>query len=698
MDILFKDFHFQVLEDKRVVMAEGFGTAPEAQTSGIRKKMGMVEIQCAGDNHPGFGGSHKRFGSLEKNNLKYVSHSIQGNRLSIVTRSERLEVESIYNACEGSNAIRTYNKITNISGEEVILESANSALLMGFGGGTKDIEDLYLHEFVSCHHYESQPRVLSFRQLDLFRGSATHRRVNIGSKSTSSFFPQGIIENRKTGRMVMFQIESDNDWYYELAPLNDDEFYLYLSGPDAMYHSWCKKLESGESYVTTPVAIAYGDSLNEVLAQMTMYRRSLLPYCEPDVELPVIFNEYMHMAWNFPSAELTAKMAPVVASLGVDYYVIDCGWHDDVDPDLLYNYSGKWLESKWRFPEGVAKTADLVHSYGMKFGLWIEPEVVGKDCKEMLDYYPDECFITRNGHKVFEMGRYFLDFRHPLVREYLTKAIDRMCDEYKADYIKFDYNEECGPGTELNSDSLGDGLQGHMEARAKWVEEISKRHPNVIFENCASGGQRMDYKTMSLHPLTSTSDQIHYNLYPYIVGNIFASVLPEQAAVWSYPVNSDIYDNVGDASDEYVSEELVVMNMLNAILGRVHLASRVQLLAENKKDLIREAIRYYRSMTPYKKKCVPYLPAGYASVGDGLVSVGIMADGKLFLGVWNLKGNRDVKIPLPGITATKAEAGYPKMLPTEYSLQDNVLSVHFTEEEQARLFEIDYEKAYVDEL
>ena len=689
-EIIFKDLRFTVLEDGKVVMPEGFGTAPAADENALKLKKSLAEIQCAGDNHPGFGGSHKRFGTLENSLQKYVSHSIQGNCLTIVTRSKRLQVESVFCASEGTNAIRTYNKITNISEEEVILESANSAMLIGFGGGTKDLKDLYFHEFTACHHYENQPKVSSFRDLYLFRPSATFRRVNIGSKATATYFPQGIVENRKTGRFIMFQIESDNDWYYELAPATNDDFYLYLSGPDAMYHSWCKKLAPGAVYVTVPATVAYGDSLNDVVAQMTIYRRTLLPYSEPDAHLPVIFNEYMHLAWNAPYEHVTKALVPEVAKLGVEYYVIDCGWHDDVDPGDIYNYTGCWYESRDRFPAGIAAMADFVHSHGMKLGLWIEPEVVGQYCKEMLDYYDDDCFLTRNGKKVLEMGRYFLDMRHPKVRAYLNEVIDRMCIEYKADYIKFDYNEECGPGTEFDSDSLGDGLQAHCAARAEWVQEISRRHPNVIFENCASGGQRLDYKTMSMHTLCSTSDQVHYYLYPYIVANLFTAVLPEQAAVWSYPVNSSIYDNHGaEGSDALVTEELVVMNMMNALLGRIHLASRINLLAENKLELIKEGIRYYNYMTPYKKNCVPYLPLGYANVGDGTVAVGIRTEDKLFLGVWNLHGDKDIEIPMAGLTAKSAKVGYPVKLDTEYCLKDNVLQVHFTEDEQSRLFEIE---------
>lgn len=690
MDIIFKDLHFCVLDDKTVTLPEGFGTTPALDENSVKNKIGLVDIQLAGDNHPPFGGTHKRIGTLERGNLKYVSHTISDKQLCVVTKSDRLQVESFYIANEGTNAIRTYNKITNISREEVTLESANTLTLIGFGGSIKELQNMYFHEFTSCHHYENQPKVSSFRELNLFRPSATMRRVNIGSKATNAFFPMGIVENRKNNKFVMFQIESDNDWYYELGPINNDEFYLYLSGPDQMYHSWCKKLAPGASYVTVPVAVAYGNSLNEVIAQMTHYRRTLVPYFAPDADLPVIFNEYMHLAWNAPYEHVTKKLVPEVAKLGAQYYVIDCGWHDDVDPDTIYNYTGAWYESRDRFPEGIAAMAEYVHSHGMKFGLWIEPEVVGQYCKEMLDYYDDDCFLTRNGKKICEMGRYFLDMRHPKVRAYLNEVIDRMCDEYGADYIKFDYNEECGPGTELNSDSLADGLQQHCEARAKWVEEITARHPNVIFENCASGGQRLDYKSMSLHPLCSTSDQIHYYLYPYIVANMFTAVLPEQAAVWSYPVNTDIYDVVGEEkSDEMVSEELVVINMLNAILGRVHLASRVNLLADNKKALIKEGIEYYHVMTPFKKKCVPYLPLGYASVGDGTVAVGIMADKKLFLGVWNLNGERNVEIPFSDIKVKDAKVGYPKNLPTNYSLKDNKLSIQFTEDEQARLFEID---------
>ena len=77
---------------------------------------------------------------------------------------------------------------------------------------------------------------------------------------------------------------------------------------------------------------------------------------------------------------------------------------------------GKWRPSARRFPSGLKSTIDMIHKCGMKAGVWLEPEIIGADCKEMEDYYGDECFMTRNGEKVVAGSRKFLDFRNRKVR------------------------------------------------------------------------------------------------------------------------------------------------------------------------------------------------------------------------------------------------------------------------------------------
>lgn len=100
--------------------------------------------------------------------------------------------------------------------------------------------------------------------------------------------------------------------------------------------------------------------------------------------------------------------------------------------------------------------------------------------------------------KVYDRSRYQLDFRNPQVIEHATEVIDRLVKEYGVGYIKMDYNIEPGIGTELYADSYGDGLLGHNRAYLKWLDSIFKKYPDLVIENCSSGGLRMDYAMLSV--------------------------------------------------------------------------------------------------------------------------------------------------------------------------------------------------------
>jgi alpha-galactosidase len=467
-------------------------------------------------------------------------------------------------------------------------------------------------------------------------------------------------------------------------------FSLQISGPTALCHVWNKVLKKGESYTTVPVALSYGKSLNGVLGEMTKYRRHIKSNNESDSSLPAIFNEYMHLSWDDPFADRTQKLAPYVADSGCKYYVIDCGWHNSTAFNgKIYHVFGTWYEDRGRFPDGIKAVSDYVHSLGMKFGLWLAPEVVGDENYEMIDYYGDECFFMRNGKKISHGMGYLLDFRQKKVYDYMAATIDRMVNEYGCDYIKFDGCPKAGFGTERDATSMGDGLEKHIEAFLGWVQDMMERHPNVIFEDCFGGGMRMDYKALSMFSLISTSDQVRYDHYPYITSNIFASVLPEQAAVWSYPVDSELYTRADEAAvNDRVTKERVVMNMVNSILGRIHLASRINLLDEEKRSLIREGVELYHRIKDEKQRSLPYMPRGFAKFGDKTVASGLICGEKLYLAVWNLGGERHVDISLPEIDVKDVKVAYPLSLETKFTFDKSSLTVDFTEDMQARIFEI----------
>ena len=652
----------------------------------------FAEVQIAGENKISHMGV-KMVCSSEGEKLKYISHNEKDGELTVVQESSLVRVTTVFKKFGDCDAVRIKTYVENISDAPFVLEEVSAFVLHGIGSTTES-ESIDFTRFTQSHHAECQPVTDSFAHLGFFPDSPQNQKkisfCNVGSWSTKEALPQGIINDKHTGEMMMFQIECNNSWYYEIGAVPGC-YYLYMGGANATNGSWSKELIPGESYETVSVSLAFGKTLNEVLGEMTKHRRGFSGKCAADEDLPTIFNEYMHLSWDGPREENVKKYAPAMAKAGVEYYVIDCGWHDECSPDIIYHYVGKWRESNARFPNGIKATLDYIKSLGMKPGLWIEPESVGWK-SEIIDYYNhDTCFLCRHGRPIVIHNRRFVDFRHPKVIEYLTESIRYMVEDLGAEYIKLDYNQDVAIGTDVDALTPGEGLEGASRAYLKWIDSIRERFPNVLFETCSSGGMRMDYETLSHFSIVSTSDQVKYRKYPYIAGNIASAVLPEQAAVWSYPV--DIWQNDFDGTREWVertvTDEQVIMNMINSFLGRMHLASHLELLSEEKFALVREGVEYYNSIRSAKKTALPYMPIGFTNFGKPLVASGLLTANKLYLAVWNLGGEREVKIPLEGITPKSAKIAYPACNSVEHKLDNGNLCISFTDDYQARMFEIE---------
>ncbi|MBQ3493267.1 MAG: alpha-galactosidase [Clostridia bacterium] len=679
--IVFNNAEFEIIDGKIYLTKFGFVKAKKEKI----ELFNFVEAQVAGENKNSHLGVKTAYSS-ESKKFKYLSHKIDKNLLSITLASNFLEVTVFFTCYENCNTVRVFSQYKNIFNEDLVLEEVSAFCFTGIGeNGVDDAKNLNFYSFIQSHHAECQVRKKSFYEHGLFRGNCESQKrisfANVGSWSTKEQLPQGIIENSRTKDCLMFQIESNNSWYYEIAD-KDQEYYLYLCGGNQTFTSWSKKLCVGENYQSVSVAISFGSSVDEVIEQMTDYRRNIAYKIEIDKHLPSIFNEYMHLSWDSPNEERVLNIAKDIAKTGVEYYVIDCGWHDEQPADVIYKYVGKWRESKTRFPNGLKKSIDYIHSLGLKAGLWIEPEIVGYLCQEMIDFYGDECFLKRYGKKICVMDRYFLDFTKEKVVNYLTETMRYMVEDLGADYVKLDYNQDLGIGTENNGLTFGEGLENNAIAYLKWVDILKEKFPKTLFETCSSGGMRMDYKTLSNFTIVSTSDQISYIKYPYIVGNVLSAVLPEQAAVWSYPV---------DRAVEEVTKEQVIMNMINSFLGRMHLASNIGLLDEQKRFLVYEGVEYYKTLAPIKGKLYPYFPQGFAEFFADNVCVGLLdkRNKKAYLGVWNLTKAGEFTVKLHSNIA-HACISYPKNESLDFSFNGNLLTVKFEKEIQARFFEIDF--------
>ena len=275
-----------------------------------------------------------------------------------------------------------------------------------------------------------------------------------------------------------------------------------------------------------------------------------------------------------------------------------------------------------------------------------------------------------------------LAYRNPEVRKYATSVIDRLIRDYGIGYIKMDYNIEPGIGTEYQAENPGEGLLEHERAYLKWLDGIFEKYPELVIENCSSGGLRMDYAMLSRYSIQSTSDEEDYRYYATIAANAPSGLTPEQAAVWSYPLPQ------GD-------REEVVFNMVNAMLLRVHQSGHLNVLSQERKDLVKEGLDYYKKIRHDIKEAVPFWPLGLSQFNDEWVSLGLRAENKIYLAVWRRSGSqRQMSLPLSLSQEEKEKIqirlAYPSYSTSSFAWNPaaGTLTVELENENMARLFEI----------
>ena len=168
-------------------------------------------------------------------------------------------------------------------------------------------------------------------------------------------------------------------------------------------------------------------------------------------------------------------------------------------------------------------------------------------------------------------------------------------------------SENCinaGPGTDRACDSPGDGLLEHNRAYLDWIKNIFERHPELIIENCSSGGLRMDYAQLAIHSIQSVSDQTDFRLNAIIAAACASAVTPEQAAIWSYPLKE-------------ADEEETIFNMVTVLLLRIHQSGCLHEISSAALQLVKEGIAVYKRIRADIPRGIPFWPLGLPRFGDG---------------------------------------------------------------------------------
>ncbi len=475
----------------------------------------LAECQGAGFDHADHHGS-KHTGTEPGRRMRYAGHedarNEYGRKLEIRQEYEGLTMTSHLQFYDGVQVVRSWTTLRNGAAQAFPLEHLSTFTLTGLAKANRGPRDAKAHVWLPHNTWfgEAQWKRYSLRQLgyDAVNDFSMKRIFlsSAGSWPASEHLPMGCYENEDTGAALLWQLETAGAWHWELSDIGK-QLYLQLCGPTEREHGFFHEVRPGETFESVPCALAVVEGgFQEGIRQLTKYRRRVRRPNEDNRHPSVIFNDYMNCLMGDPTTEKLLPLIDAAAEVGCKYFCIDAGWYSDGE---WWDGVGEWLPSKARFPGGIQQPLRYIREKGMIPGLWLELEVMGVHCP-MAERVPGDWFFQRNGRPVIDHGRYQLDFRNPEVVAHADAVVDRLVREYGAGYIKMDYNIDIGGGTEREADSLADGLLRHTRAYLAWLDRVFARHPELVMENCGSGGMRMEYSLLSRQSIQSVTDQTDY--------------------------------------------------------------------------------------------------------------------------------------------------------------------------------------------
>ena len=186
-------------------------------------------------------------------------------------------------------------------------------------------------------------------------------------------------------------------------------------------------------------------------------------------------------------------------------FVVDDGWFSGRKDD--FGGLGDWRPDTNKFPNGLRPLIDAVRGLGMKFGLWIEPEMVNRKSK-LFEEHPDWIFAFPNRKGSEQRNQLMLNFSKPEVVEHLFGVMDELLRKNEIAFLKWDMNRHISePGwADAGYNKEREIWVRHVRGVYGLIDRLRKKHPDVLWENCSGGGGRADIGMLARMDQTWVSD------------------------------------------------------------------------------------------------------------------------------------------------------------------------------------------------
>lgn len=424
--------------------------------------------------------------------LHYISSSTKqvtgGMQTDILLRDEKYPVDVTlhYVAYPKENIIKTWSEIVHQEKEPVSL-SAYASTMLYFSNAA-----YYLTEFSGDWAKEvqmnTQPLYFGKKVIDTKLGSRA-------AMHTSPFFIVGLDQpaSENQGKVLMgtlgwtgnfrFTFEVDNVGNLRVIPAINPYASNYV-------------LERGEVFTTPEFIFTLSNGTGEGSRNFQDWARK---YQLKDGmgDRMTLLNNWENTAFNFNQDILTSLMKDA-KSLGVDMFLLDDGWFGNKYPRKDDKAGlGDWKATQDKLPGGIPALVEAAQQADVKFGIWIEPEMVNPQ-SELFEKHPEWAIHYPNRETYYYRNQLVLDLSNPQVQDYVYGVVDKLLKENPGlNYFKWDCNS---PITNIYSYYLKD-KQGrlyidHVHGIYNVLNRIKEHHPDVVMMLCSGGGARCDYEAL----------------------------------------------------------------------------------------------------------------------------------------------------------------------------------------------------------
>ena len=427
----------------------------------------------------------------------YVEGKEEAETLEVTLHDNVMDTDLIlsYTIYEAYPVITRNTKFVHKGKEKIVLERAMSA----------SVEFLDMdYEMVQLSGGWSRERYVKNRKLEM--GIQSIQSLN-GTCCGAEHNPFLALKRPHTtesqGEVYGFSLVYSGN-YLGQVEVSTFDMTRVMMGINPEDFSW--ELKSGESFQTPEVVMVYSDKGLNKMSQTyhRLYRKRLMHGEWRDKARPILLNNWEATYFDF-NEEKILTIAKKAKEAGVELFVLDDGWFGARNDD--YRGLGDWYVNLEKLPDGISGLSKKVEELGLKFGLWVELEMVNKD-SDLYRAHPDWIISAPNRFESHARHQNVLDFSRKEVVDYIYEMIAKVIRESSISYIKWDMNRYMSEPYSKGSAPCEQGkvMYKYILGVYDLYTRLTTEFPHILFESCASGGARFDPAMLYFAPQTWCSD------------------------------------------------------------------------------------------------------------------------------------------------------------------------------------------------